>query len=173
MKLEDIVYDLLEVLRTKVKIHWVESQQGYLGKFTLDDASYEIHLDEFDAKILDKTYSLIDFGFTKNGQWTMQGGKSPASKVLGAILNGFSEKIKTINPDAILFGVNFKNGGVESRISLYDKLSKLYVKGSSYSFMSSWIKTRNGQYKIISKNAFTLEEMKVIEKEASEINLKN
>jgi hypothetical protein len=173
MKLNEIRFDLFEVLNTKVKILWKDSSQGYIGEFELDDAKYAIHLDEYDADIIGTKYSLVDFGFTKDGKWAMQNDNKNSSKVLGAVLNGFIDKIKQISPDAILFGVNFKNGANESRISLYGRLASLYAKGSSYHYESDWIKTKNGQYKIVAKKTLSKDEEEFIEQTAANIESKH
>jgi len=89
------------------------------------------------------------------------------------ILNTFIEKIKELNPDYILFGVNYKNGSVENRKSLYERIARLYTKGSSYYIQSDWIKTKNGEYQILSKSDFSNEELKKINKLASSIELKS
>jgi hypothetical protein len=64
-------------------------------------------------------------------------------------------KIKEIKPDSILFGMNNKNGHVEDRKRLYEKIAKMYSRGSSYTNMSDWVKSKNGEYMILTKQSLT------------------
>jgi ABC-type Fe3+-hydroxamate transport system substrate-binding protein len=162
--------NLNEIFDTKREVHWTHSDQGWTGSFTFDDKKFEILLDEYDA--LDK-YSLIDFGFTVDGSWKVTGDQKSSGKILGVILNAFIEKIKELKPDCILFGVNYKNGSIENRKSLYDKISRVYARGTSYHLEVDWIKTKNGEYRILSKVNFSKEQLNKIDELADSIESKS
>jgi hypothetical protein len=162
--------NLNEIFDTKQDVDWSPSEGGWIGKFTFDDKKFEILIDEYEA--LDK-YSLVDFGFTMNGSWKVTDDQRSSGKILGVILHAFIEKIKELKPDCILFGVNFKNGSAENRKSLYDRISKLYAKGSSYHLETDWIKTKNGEYRILSRVNFSKEQLDKIDKIASSIESKS
>jgi len=159
-----------EIFNTKQEVNWKHTDQGLTGEFVFEDKKFKIFLDEYD--VLNK-YSLVDFGFTVDDKWTVTNDQKSAGKILGVILNAFIEKIKELNPDCILFGVNYKNGSVENRKSLYERIARLYAKGSSYHVQSDWIKTKNGEYQILSKSDFSNEELKKINELASSIELKS
>lgn len=163
---------LNEIFNTKVSPKWKSTNTGYVGSFTIDEKEIEINIDEYDVMIGTKTYSLIDFGFKVNGSWEITNEFKNSSKILGAVLNAFISKVKQINPDCILFGVNFINGSSENRKSLYSRIANLYSKGSSYHNITDWIKTKNGEYKIISKLKFNKDEMDEILSFAQSIEAK-
>jgi hypothetical protein len=159
-----------EIFNTKQEVNWKHNDQGWIGEFIFENKKFKIFLDEYDA--LDK-YSLIDFGFTVDDKWVVTNDQKSAGKILGVILNAFIEKIKELTPDCILFGVNYKNGSVENRKSLYERIARLYAKGSSYHVHSDWIKTKNGEYLILSKANFSEEELTKINELASSVGLKS
>lgn len=162
--------NLNEIFDTKQKVNWSATDQGFKGTFKFDEKNFEIIIDEYD--IFNK-YSMVDFGFTVNGSWEITNDQKSSGKILGVILNAFMEKIKDLKPDCILFGVNNKNGSVENRKSLYERISKMYMRGSSYHNSSGWIKTKNGEYQILSKVEFSEEELKKINDLANSIEQKH
>ncbi len=161
--------NLNEIFDTKREVSWERSSSGWVGKFTFDDKNFEIQVDEYDVF---KKYSMVDFGFTIDGKWEVTNDQKSSSKILGVILNAFIDKIKELKPDCILFGVNNKNGSIEKRKSLYDRISRLYSKGSSYHHEIDWVKTKNGEYRILSKINFSDSELKEIDKLANSIEEK-
>ena len=163
--------NLNEILNTKVDINWKSTNNGFSGTFELDKKHYEIVLDEYDVN-LSKKISLIDFGFKAGGSWNLTNDHR-APKVIGAVLNGLIKKLGELKPDCLMFGINNKNGSIKSRASLYERIGGLYLKGSTFIFESDWIKTKNGQYKILSKIKFSNEDEKIINDLASSIELKD
>jgi hypothetical protein len=145
---------LNEIFNTRPDVVWKSTNTGFKGKFILEDEEYEILLDELEIE-LDKTFSILDIGFTKNGNYDLTNSKVSSTKVFGAVLNGMIPKIKEIKTDSILFGMNNKNGHVEDRKRLYEKIAKMYSRGSSYTNMSDWVKSKNGEYMILTKQSLT------------------
>lgn len=162
---------LNEIFDTKPTCNWNTTATGFIGEFDLDDYQYQIHLDEYTLN-LSKSYDLIDFGFTRNGNWHITNDTASSAKVFGAIMNSAIPKIKQISPDIILFGIHLKNGAMESRESLYDKLAKWYMRGSSYKVISDWVSTANGKYKMISKTEITADDLNKLKEFALSIPAK-
>lgn len=161
-----------EIFDSKADVDWQSTDSGFIGKFYYDGKKFEIHIDEYDFKPVERTYSVVDFGFTVNGSWEVTNNMKDSSKILGVILNAFIDKIRSVNPDCILFGVNNKNGSIENRKSLYNRISKLFSNGSSYHQHYNWIKTKNGEYTVLSKFSFSEEELLKIKDFAESIEMK-
>lgn len=153
-----------EILNTEVTPEWKNTDIGYVGAYEIDDKKIEIDIHKYDTAIGNKTYSLVDFGFRVNDSWEITNEFKNSSKILGSIINAFIVKIKSINPDCIIFSVNFKNDSVENRKYLYGIIAKIYSKGSSFHFMADWIKTKNGEYRLISKTLFKQSDLDEITK---------
>lgn len=164
MKLEELKPERLiinEIFDTNVDIKWLITPVGYRGKFVLYDHEYEIQLDELQVD-LDKPYTVIDFGFTRDGKWETANEPKTASKVFGIIFNAFIKKLNEIKSDMVLFGVNYINGSVESRKSLYDRLTSWYCRASRYDPISDWVKTPNGEYRILSCVKLTEKDVEIL-----------
>jgi hypothetical protein len=82
-------------------------------------------------------------------------------------------KIRELNPDIIMFDINNKNGAIESRKSLYEKLATWYCKGSSYEQVIKWVQTPNGEYMLLAKGKLVASDIKAIEEYANKVPLKN
>lgn len=150
--------DLLELLNTKHEVIW-KVVDGYKneGSFELDNNKYVIQLDEYSA--LDKT--LVDFGFTTNGKIQAIEGANNSAKIIGSVMNGASDKIKEINPDAILVSVAKNSGLVESRKSLYDTIFKWLIKKSGFTHATDWLENEKLFTKIISQKDLSDEEINI------------
>lgn len=164
---------LNEIFDTKVSVKWKELNSGFIGTYEIDGKKIQIDIEEYNALIGNKTYSLADFGFRVNDSWAITNEFKNSSKILGSVVNAFILKVKSINPDCILFGVNFKNGSAENRKSLYERVAKFYAKGSAFHFMTDWIKTKNGEYRLISKTNFNQSDLEEITKFAESIEEKD
>ena len=163
---------LNEIFDTNPDVKWKKVDNTYYGIFDLEDHKYKIHLDEYELK-LSKVYSLIDFGFTRDGEWTVAAEKKMAAKVFGALFNSMVPKIRELNPDIIMFGINNKNSAIESRKSLYEKLAIWYCKGSAYEQVIKWVQTPNGEYTLLAKGKLVASDIKAIEEYANKVPLKN
>lgn len=156
--------NLSEVLNTKRPISWHQNEDGqWRGTFKMaDDSSdeFEIHLDELELTLDGAAYSIIDFGFTKNGSWELNSSDGNSSGIFGAVLNGAIPRIKILDPDFILYGVNNKNGATEGRTKLYARFAGFFSKGSKYHWQSPWVETKNGKYSLIGKKVLNDAEMK-------------
>lgn len=141
---------LNEIFNSKFPVSWKTTPTGFEGSLTVDEQEVVVILDEYELKIDGKIYSLVDFGFKKNGSWELQPDGNQF-KVLGGVFNSAVPKINSLKPDFLLFGAQNKNGNVEERVKAYQTFSRLLAKGSSYSFESDWFKTANGTYKYVGK----------------------
>jgi hypothetical protein len=129
--------NLNEIFNTKPPISWSTTDRRAIGVFELEGIQYHLILEEYTVK-LSKNYSFVDFAFTANNEFALTGiGKS--AKVFGAIQNGAIPKLKSMNPDAILFGVHNVNSAVSDRKSLYERLAYWYARGSVYQKLSPWL----------------------------------
>ena len=161
---------LNEILDTKIPITWSKTSDDnadyFRGEFNLDEKKYEIHIDVRTAKIEGKFITFADFGFTANDSFALtNAGKS--GKIFGAVFNGAIPKLKSLNADMIMFGVNFKNEAVESRKSLYEKFASWYSRGSIYQYSTGWFNTKNGSYKLLSKKPLSSEALEEIKNSAA------
>jgi hypothetical protein len=163
-------WELDEMLDTKATVTWHDTDYGFVGTFNYKKNEYEIHVDEYTLK-LSSQLSVLDIGFTKNKSHLLQKTDSPAP-IFGIIFNAVSEKIKEIKPDIVLFGVHYVNGASDKRKSIYEKIASWYAKGSSYFLEKDWIKSANGEYKILSRKRLTQEDLDSIIKLASNIPAK-
>lgn len=167
MRIEEIAtirtLSLNEIFDTKVDVKWKEARTGWTGDFELDDHTYQIKLDEYDLD-LESTYSLVDFGFTRDGSWSAAHEQKSASRIFGAIYNAFTDKIDSLRPKLILFGIHYDNGSIESRKSLYDRLSTWYCRSRGYNLILTWVKGNNGEYCLLSNTNLTREDKKILTK---------
>jgi hypothetical protein len=140
-----------EIFNTVVDVKWTEHKTGHVGEFKLDNKQYKIQVDEYEVR-LSKLYSIIDFGFTRDGSWELTNdNRTSSGKIFGAIMNSFIPKINKLKPDIIVFGVNNRNGYVDERKSLYSKLASWWCRGTSFRIPIEWEKTPNGQYTVLTK----------------------
>ena len=160
---------LNEIFEDVAKISWKSVNEGYRGSFEIGGNKYTIHLDEyvFNFKSSGKRCEFVDIGFvvhTADGEsWTATNFNKNQVKILGTVLGGVREKILKIKPDALIFGVNFKNGDVEKRLSIYKRMAKMYAK-MSYGIMQDKIKTPNGEYIAAVRSELSSEEIEDINK---------
>lgn len=156
---------LLEILNTQPEGLVWSVEQGYrnIGKFTLDNIVYTINLDEFSALRKD----VVDFGFTREGKvQAIQSGK-PASRVIGAVVNGVTSKIEKLNPDVIIVSVLKGSGLEDSRKSLYSTMIKFIQKRTQYFYTSDWMENSKAFHMILAKDTPTPEELEIVVKQAT------
>jgi hypothetical protein len=115
--------NLNEIFNTKPPISWSTTDRRAIGVFELEGIQYHLILEEYTVK-LSKNYSFVDFAFTANNEFA---------------LTGTIPKLKSMNPDAILFGVHNVNSAVSDRKSLYERLAYWYARGSVYQKLSPWL----------------------------------
>lgn len=167
--MEKIRFDLIEILNTKLDISWTDKPDGLYGTFDLDNTvSYEIQLKDFEATLTSKKFYIVEIGFSANGKFVLTN-KGGASKVFGAVINGIIPKLKELKPDIILFGLNNTNSAIESRKTLYSALASWYQRGSSFTHLTDWILTPNGQYKLLSKGDLTDHDLEEINSYAKDV----
>ena len=143
---------LFEILNTNVDVVWNSDGHMHRGSFKLDsDDVYTIQLDEYE--VLDKT--LVDFGFTKNGDITAVNSKVSSAKIIGAVLNGALPKITSLNPDVIMIAVMKSSGMVDSRKSLYSTVVTWFKKRSAFNAETDWVENDHGFFKLVSKVKLT------------------
>jgi hypothetical protein len=137
--------NLLEILNTKAAVKWTTIDNQHSGEFELegDDNKYVIQIHEYHA--LGK--EIVDLGFTANGNIDATNDKKNASKIIGAVLNGSIEKLKRLNPDAILVSILKSFGLTDSRKSLYSTVLVWASRRFGYSFQTEWLENSKMQKK--------------------------
>ena len=175
MRIEEIItkrtLSLNEILDTRVDVKWRDVFGGMRGTFDLDDHVYEIQIDHFDLK-LSKDYTFVDFGFTRDGDWAATHEQKSASRIFGAVINAFLSTMDKIQPSFVMYGVNYKNGSVESRKSLYDRLARYFGKSRGYRILYEWVKGTNGEYCLMTKEKLSEEDKAKLDAQVTSIMAK-
>lgn len=167
MKLEEIFKtSLLEIFGFNPEVNFSKENENYVGVFSIDDRSYKIIIDLYDLNLPERKLNALDFGFQfidKLGStWKLTHFNKDASKIIGATINSVGSFIKNLDVDVIIFGANYENGDVDSRIKLYDKISSKY--SALYGFTSIYkIENEKGKYTVVSNKKLTDDEMSYIE----------
>ena len=154
---------LNELFDFHTEIHWKSVNSGFRGYFKIDEDPYVLHIDEYDFKFetSGKICSFIDIGFAsidKDGResWVATNLNKNQYKIFSVLIHGTEDKIKQLKPDALLLGVNFKNGDNEKRLSIYGRIAKIYTR-DGYGSMQD-VNTPNGKYFLVSKKEISDED---------------
>lgn len=138
MRLHDLfepyqVLHLNEVFDTKIPVdRWWHEGEILFGELHIDDAIYHISFEPSTYSFQTKTYNFINVAFAKfiNGTRVQtltfnKGNPANASKVIGAILNAFYEKLKDYKFDAVTL---IATDNVDQRMRIYNAIARWEAK---------------------------------------------
>lgn len=140
--------DMYEVFNSTTPINWYEEDKQLNGKFQIDNLIYIIELQPSTFQkysFINVAFCILDNNNKKQYELSLDT-KNPA-RVLGAIINGVTEKIKEFEYDALVFSAS---NNVEKRMSFYNKLANIFKK--HFATIITNIKTNTGLFTILIAN---------------------
>lgn len=157
---------LNEIFDTDNKVIWSSSDGVHEGSFLIDGEEYFIDVEEYSIQLNSGIKSALDIGFRKDKSSILTGDQKPA-RVIGSVLSGLKYKVNELTPDIIMFGALYKNGEVEKRKALYQRIASLLSKTTKYNHLSKWYKFDGGEYAFMANFTPTEKDEEIIQKLAS------
>ena len=172
MKIEELTVpriNILEMFNSVADITWTAQGHQNRGYFKLDNVTYAIHIDEYDAPLPSKTLTIVDVGFSVEqiDGTNMDSSQKPTnlnshtSKILGVVLNGVTDKLKTMQYDVILLGAHDKNHKVRTRMQIYSTMANRYAKVEGLYISNA--NTTNGKYILLTKELLSQQDKDVVQ----------
>lgn len=129
------ITSLTEAFDKPLKISWYKSKYEWSGSFKTTSDSYEINIRMLRKN--NKEFWEVEFSGHK-GDMDISG-VGNQFQVFATVLSGISEFLKEVNPDMLVFSSvkDSTKAGVNSRDTLYDRLSKRYVNQRDYTLKIS------------------------------------
>jgi hypothetical protein len=140
-------YNFYETGDTYLPIKWRQTESGLFGIFSTPEYTYEIQIEAFTYPINGQTYKCANIAFVTmvDGQPTTELVPTKfSSQVFGTFMNGVSEKVITLEVDALTM---VATNNVEKRMSLYNRLADKYLKNFGNVYKN--LKTTTGLVTII------------------------
>ena len=136
---------LNEIFDTQNKVTWATDGSNHEGSFEVDGEQYFIDAEEYTIQLASGIKSAMDIGFRKGKSSELTGDAKPG-RVIGSVLAGLKEKVSELHPDIVMFGVLNKNGEVQKRKVLYQRIASLLSKTTNYHHLSKWYTFGSGEY---------------------------
>jgi hypothetical protein len=108
-------------------ISWRETNDGIAGRFSTDEYTYEIQIDEFTFTFDGVNYNCANAAFVTyiDGKPTIELVPTKhATQVFRTVMNGIGEKVITLKLDAIIM---IATNSIDKRRNLYNKLADKYL----------------------------------------------
>lgn len=140
-------YNLFEILDTKPSVHWTNHSGNYAGFFELDGEQFLIAIDTLDVG----NKLVANVSFTRNMSMDFVGSQKNPSKIMGAVVNTLSAKLKEIDPDCIVIMVVSEYGEMDSRMHTYGFLARRLAERNHVKFISNWISFDQGHLMILGR----------------------
>jgi hypothetical protein len=127
MSIVEVLNQIVESFNTILDTKWSISPKGFIGKFTIKDVVYSIHLNITDIhqyKCAEASFAVLIDG-EESIELTNNSGMD-ATLILGAVANAIRIKCLSENVDVILI---LSVDNVKRRMDIYSRAARMMAKG--------------------------------------------